>query len=183
MASCCRRRRMLGPAGPLPPDPAIMYAGSPLGWFTSRRGLSRSRGPGPVELYGPPDLGPAMTLSRPFALDGVSVICSAPARWRIALCLHEDAHRQANCPTMRLFEAAAAGALIITDDFEFPRYWFRNSVLHVDAELPAEMLVQQIVVPRRMGQAESGGRKPPGEAVERTLQAASEPRDHASVPS
>ena len=46
---------------------------------------------------------------------------------------------------MRLFEAAAAGALIITDDFEFPREWFRDSVLYVDAELPAAMLVEQIV--------------------------------------
>jgi hypothetical protein len=46
---------------------------------------------------------------------------------------------------MRLFEAAAAGALIITDDFEFPREWFRDSVLYVDAELPAPMIVGQIV--------------------------------------
>jgi phosphoglycerol transferase len=46
---------------------------------------------------------------------------------------------------MRLFEAAAAGALIITDDFEFPREWFRDSVLYVDAELPAPMIVEQVV--------------------------------------
>ena len=46
---------------------------------------------------------------------------------------------------MRLFEAAAAGALIISDDFEFPREWFRDSVLYVDAELPAPMVVEQIV--------------------------------------
>jgi hypothetical protein len=46
---------------------------------------------------------------------------------------------------MRLFEAAAAGALIITDDFEFPREWFRDSVLYVDAELPAPAIVDKIV--------------------------------------
>ena len=46
---------------------------------------------------------------------------------------------------MRLFEAAAAGALIITDDFEFPREWFRDSVLYIDAELPAPMVIEQIV--------------------------------------
>jgi hypothetical protein len=46
---------------------------------------------------------------------------------------------------MRLFEAAAAGALIITEDFEFPRYWFRNSVLYVDADLPAPVKAEQII--------------------------------------
>ena len=46
---------------------------------------------------------------------------------------------------MRLFEAAAAGALIITDDFEFPRQWFRDSALYVDAELPVPMVIEQIV--------------------------------------
>ena len=46
---------------------------------------------------------------------------------------------------MRLFEAAAAGALIITDDFEFPREWFRDSVLYVDSELPAPLVIDQIV--------------------------------------
>jgi hypothetical protein len=45
---------------------------------------------------------------------------------------------------MRLFEAAAAGALIISDDFIFPRYWFRDSILYVDAELPPSFIVEQI---------------------------------------
>src|SRR5262249_20731571 len=63
----------------------------------------------------------------------------------IALCLHKAAHRRANCPSMRIFEAAAAGALIISDDFEFPREWFRDSVLYVDSELPASIVVEQII--------------------------------------
>ena len=45
---------------------------------------------------------------------------------------------------MRLLEAAAAGALIISDDFAFPRYWFRDSVLYVDPELPPALVVEQI---------------------------------------
>ena len=135
-----------GPAGLLPPQLAIMYAG--LHWDGSRhgrifRGLDRRV---PLRLYGPPqawaDRGASYRGTLPF--DGVSVI-DAIRDAGIALCLHKAAHREANCPSLRLFEAAAAGALIITDDFDFPREWFRDSVLYVDAELPAPMVVEQIV--------------------------------------
>jgi phosphoglycerol transferase len=135
-----------GPAGPLPPQLAIMYAG--LHWDGSRheaifRGLD---GRIPLKLYGPPgafgDRGASYRGVLPF--DGVSVI-GAIREAGIALCLHKAVQREANCPSMRLFEAAAAGALIITDDFEFPREWFRDSVLYVDGELPAAMVVEQIV--------------------------------------
>ncbi len=135
----------VGPAGSLPPEPAIMYAG--IDWDGSRhgevfRGLEERV---PMRLYGPPDAWVGHdAYCGPLPFDGVSVI-GALRELGIALCLHKHAHRQANCPTMRLFEAAAAGALIITDNFEFPHYWFRNSVLYVDAELPAERVVRQIV--------------------------------------
>ena len=75
---------------------------------------------------------------------------------------------------MRLFEAAAAGALIITDDFEFPREWFRDSVLYVDAELPAPMVVEQIVSHVEWANPKSGSCKSPRAAVERFVQAALE---------
>jgi glycosyl transferase family 2/glycosyl transferase family 1 len=135
-----------GPAGPLPPELAIMYAG--VHWDGSRhREIFRDLdGRVPLRLYGPPeawrDRGASYRGVLPF--DGVSVI-SAIRDAGIALCLHKAAHRGTNCPTMRLFEAAAAGALIITDDFEFPREWFRDSVLYIDAALPAPMVVEQIV--------------------------------------
>jgi phosphoglycerol transferase len=135
-----------GPAGVLPPQLAIMYAG--LHWDGSRHGaiFRGLDGRIPLQLYGPPDAwsdrGASYRGDLPF--DGVSVM-NAIRDAGIALCLHKAAHRAANCPTMRLFEAAAAGALIITDDFEFPREWFRDSVLYVDAELPAAMVVKQIV--------------------------------------
>jgi phosphoglycerol transferase len=45
---------------------------------------------------------------------------------------------------MRLFEAAAAGALIITDNTEFSRHVFRNSVLYVDLDLPTHLVVKQV---------------------------------------
>lgn len=134
-----------GPARPMPSEPAIMYAG--IHWDGSRHGrvFQGLYGRVPMRLYGPPaawEGHDAYHGALPF--DGVSVI-EAIRDAGIALCLHKYAHRKANTPSCRLFEAAAAGALIITDDFEFPRYWFRNSVLYVDAELPAELIVQQIV--------------------------------------
>jgi phosphoglycerol transferase len=134
------------PAGLLPPRLAIMYAG--VHWDGSRHGeiFRGLNGRVPLRLYGPPqawaDCGASYRGTLPF--DGVSVL-GAIRDAGIALCLHKAAHREANCPSTRLFEAAAAGALIITDDFDFPRDWLRDSVLYVDAELPAPMVVEQIV--------------------------------------
>jgi hypothetical protein len=136
----------LGPATGLPRQLAIMYAG--VHWDGSRHGavFRGLDGRVPLQLYGPPESWPDRGASYKGILpfDGISVI-NALKEAGIALCLHKAAHRAACCPTMRLFESAAAGALIITDDFEFPREWFRDSVLYVDAELPAAMLVEQIV--------------------------------------
>jgi glycosyl transferase family 2/glycosyl transferase family 1 len=135
-----------GPAGVLPPRLAIMYAG--LHWDGSRHGaiFRGLDGRTPLKLYGPPHAWGNRSASYRGALafDGVSVI-GAIRDAGIALCLHKAVQREANCPSMRLFEAAAAGALIITEDFEFPREWFRDSVLYVDGELPAAMVVEQIV--------------------------------------
>jgi phosphoglycerol transferase len=135
-----------GPADPLPRQLAIMYAG--VHWDGSRHGaiFKGLDGRLPLKLYGPPECwanrGPSYRGVLPF--DGVSVI-DAIKDAGVALCIHKGANRKANCPSMRLFEAAAAGALIISDDFEFPREWFRDSILYIDAELPARMVVDQIV--------------------------------------
>jgi hypothetical protein len=135
-----------GPGTPLPPQLAIMYAG--LHWDGSRHGeiFRGLDGRVPLKLYGPPEVWADRGASYQGILlfDGISVIDAIRASG-VALCLHKTAHREANCPSMRLFEAAAAGALIITDDFAFPREWFRDSVLYVDAELPAPMVIEQIV--------------------------------------
>lgn len=135
-----------GPAGPLPTELSIMYAGSH--WDGSRHGevfreLDRRA---PLKLYGPPETwgDRGANYRGTLAFDGVSVL-TAIREAGIALCLHKAAHREANCPSMRLFEAAAAGALIVSDDFEFPREWFRDSILYVDAELPGPVVAEQIV--------------------------------------
>ena len=122
-----------------------MYAG--LHWDGDRhasifRDLSRCV---PMNIYGPSHkwrhVGSCYRGALPF--DGRSVI-EAIRTSGIALCLHKPEHRAYNCPSMRLFEAAAAGALIISDEFTFPRYWFRDTILYVDAELPASLVVDQI---------------------------------------
>ena len=173
-----------GPAGLLPPRLAIMYAG--VHWDGSRHGeiFRGLEGRVPLRLYGPPDAwrdrGASYRGVLPF--DGVSVI-SAIRDAGIALCLHKAAHRGANCPTMRLFEAAAAGALIITDDFEFPREWFRDSVLYIDAELPAPMVIEQIVSYVEWANRNPEASQSLGTPVERVVQAVSDSREHAPAPS
>ena len=134
-----------GPAPDLPDKLAAMYAG--IHWDGNRyksvfHSLSQCV---PMNIYGPPrkwkHVGIAYRGALPF--DGRSVIEAIRASG-IALCLHKPEHRAYNCPSMRLLEAAAAGALIISDDFAFPRYWFRDSILYVDAELPSPFIVDQI---------------------------------------
>ena len=135
-----------GPAVPLPLDLAVMYAG--VNWDGTRHGaiFRGLDGKVPLRFYGPSgawsDRGADYHGELPF--DGISVIEALRAAG-IALCLHKAAHRTYNCPSMRLFEAAAAGALIITDNFDFPREWFRDNALYIDADLPAPMVVKQII--------------------------------------
>ncbi|HWJ74443.1 MAG TPA: glycosyltransferase [Kaistia sp.] len=61
------------------------------------------------------------------------------AQHGIALCVHKDDHRLADTPSMRLFEAAAAGCLIITDEIPFARRVLGDSVFHLDLKRPAEI--------------------------------------------
>lgn len=135
-----------GPAGEFSVDPSLIYVGNH--WDGSRHGaIFRSLNERvPLRIYGPPNSWTHIGnhYAGPLAFDGRSVL-DAIRSAGIALCLHKAAHRKYNCPSMRLFEAAAAGALIISDDFDFPRHWFRNSILYVDPDLPAPLVTEQIV--------------------------------------
>jgi phosphoglycerol transferase len=144
-----------GPADDLPADLAMIYVG--LHWDGNRHGtiFSRLAERLPMNIYGPAErwehVGARYRGAVPF--DGESVI-KAIRRSGVALCLNKAAHRDFDCPSMRLFEAAAAGALIISDDFGFPRQWFRNSVLYVDADLPPRLVVEQVVAHFHWAQAD-----------------------------
>jgi phosphoglycerol transferase len=135
-----------GPAGNLPSELTLMYVGRH--WDGTRHGaIFRSLGERvQMNIYGSAESWPHVGDSYRGMLpcDGRSLI-EAIRSSGIALCLHKVAHRKYNCPSMRLFEAAAAGALIISDDFAFPRQWFRDSVLYVDPQLPASLVTEQVV--------------------------------------
>lgn len=69
----------------------------------------------------------------PLPFDGRSVI-EAAHRQGMGLCLHLPPHRGDGVPNMRVFELAAAGAVIIADHHPFIREWFGDTVLYVDLE-------------------------------------------------
>lgn len=69
----------------------------------------------------------------PLPFDGTSVI-QAAHHWGMGLCLHLPQHLADGVPNMRVFELAAAGAVIIADRHPFITHWFGDSVLYVDVE-------------------------------------------------
>ena len=68
-----------------------------------------------------------------------------PARHGIALCIHKEEHRRADTPSMRLFEAAAAGCLIIADDLPFARRTLGDSAFYIDMHDSAPVNAARIV--------------------------------------
>lgn len=100
----------------------------------------------PIKIYGPPagwsHIGDAYKGQIDF--DGVSLF-ERIREAGISLCLHKEAHRSYEVPSMRIFEAVAAGALVITDEFAFPHHAFRNTVLYIDHDLPPREVVDRIV--------------------------------------
>jgi phosphoglycerol transferase len=130
----------------LPADLAIFYAG--IHWEGSRHGKlfkALSKLDVPLKVYGNPTAwkGYESHYHGQLEFDGNSII-SAIRNAGIALCLHKASHREYNCPSMRIFEAAAAGALIITDNTDFTRQIFRDSVLYVDLDLPTSLTIKQV---------------------------------------
>lgn len=65
--------------------------------------------------------------------DGQSLL-GTMANHGISLCLHRHEHICADTPSMRLFEAAAANNLIITDSIPFARRVFGDSVFVMDSD-------------------------------------------------
>lgn len=80
--------------------------------------------------------------SQELPFNGTSVL-QVLAGHTAALCLHSDLHRRTGTPSARVFEAAAAGAVIISDHHEFVREVFGNAALYVDADAsPARVAAQ-----------------------------------------
>lgn len=113
-------------------DPSLFYAG--VHWDNNRHkelmhGLSKSL---PIEFHGDPErwarFGKSYKGNIPF--DGFSIFEKIRAAG-VALCLHRDEHLKHGVPSMRIFESAAAGAVIITEDSTFAVSNFGDSILYV----------------------------------------------------
>lgn len=79
--------------------------------------------------------------SLPF--DGISII-DALKKNGIAFVFHSDIHNQERIPSSRIFEAAAASTVIISDQNPFVKEHFVDSVFYVDTSVSAENLFKQI---------------------------------------
>lgn len=98
-----------------------------------------------IRFYGPPaswrDYARSYRGMVPF--DGQSMSRTL-AYHGVALCIHKDDHRKADTPSMRLFEAAAAGCLIIADDIPFARRVLGDSAFYLDLKHSAAENTRQV---------------------------------------
>ena len=79
----------------------------------------------------------------PIPFDGESVLDVLQENG-IVLILHSDIHNQNGIPTSRIFEAAAASAVIISDCNPFVQNNFGDSVYYIDTDLSAEEIYAQV---------------------------------------
>lgn len=75
--------------------------------------------------------------------DADTLLCQLQ-RHGIALVLHSGEHLRGGVPTSRIFEAAAASALIICDEHSFVKQVFGDSVLYIDTKQSAQNIFYQI---------------------------------------
>lgn len=119
----------------LGPDSRLFYVGS--NWDGQRYPalLHRLAEAGALALHGAAERWShlADAWEGPLPFDGGSVI-QAAHQWGMGLCLHLPQHRAEAVPNMRIFELAAAGAVIIADRHPFIEQWFGDSVLYVDTD-------------------------------------------------
>ncbi len=62
----------------------------------------------------------------------------------ITLILHSDDHNAAGLPSGRIFESAAASAIIISDENAFVKEHFKDSVLYIDTKQSPESIYRQV---------------------------------------
>lgn len=75
--------------------------------------------------------------------DGSSLI-NAIQKHGIVLVFHSDIHNKNKIPSARIFEAAAASAVIISDENSFVKKHFGDSVYYVDTSQPSNEIYMQI---------------------------------------
>jgi Glycosyl transferase family 2 len=126
-------------------DPSIFYAGVHWDGDRHKELLDELCANLPVAFYGDPtkwtSFGLAYKGTIPY--DGITIFDRINEAG-IALCLHKEEHLKHDVPSMRIFESAAAGAVIITEDSAFAKRHFGNSVLYVDQNSDAQKKLKQI---------------------------------------
>ncbi len=80
----------------------------------------------------------------PIPFDGSSVI-DVLQQYGIVLILHSDIHNAEGIPSSRIFEAAAASTVIISDKNPFVEKHFKDSVFYIDTSLSMEEICCQIL--------------------------------------
>lgn len=130
----------------LGPHSRLFYVGS--NWDGRRYPtlLRRLAEAGALALYGTAERWSHLpeAYQGPLPFDGRSVI-EAAHHQGMGLCLHLPPHRAEGVPNMRVFELAAAGAVIIADRHPFIQEWFKDNVLYVDLEGGEEAGAEQIL--------------------------------------
>ncbi|MET4608592.1 hypothetical protein ABIB90_008098 [Bradyrhizobium sp. JR4.1] len=125
---------------------SLFYAG--VHWDGHRHGdlFAALKGRIPMRIHGDPQRWQhaGKDFAGPLPFDGKSVVDTI-RECGIALALHGSAHRAENIPSMRLFEATSAGAVVISDRLAFAVNEFSDALLYVDADQSAEVVSQQIV--------------------------------------
>jgi len=125
--------------------PSIFYSG--VHWDGERHGdlIAGLDEKLPMAFHGDPvkwrKFGKAYKGTIPF--DGVSIFDRINEAG-VALCLHRDEHLKHDVPSMRIFESAAAGAVIITENARFAKTYFGDSVLYVDQGASVSKKLAQI---------------------------------------
>jgi phosphoglycerol transferase len=120
-------------------DRTLMYSG--VHWDGHRHGelFYRLSELEIINLYGPSDSWRYVQKSYrgeiPF--DGSSIFDKIQ-KHGLSLCLHKKEHRVANTPSMRLFEAVSAGAVVISDKILFAEKVFGDTIFYLDTELPID---------------------------------------------
>lgn len=134
------------PAPPRRDDRRLFYVGMRWDQGTRHGSLFRQLAAAvPLDVYGPKDrwsdLKACYRGKIPF--DGVSLI-DRIRESGAALCIHSPEHRRWGIPTMRIWEAAAAGAVVITDAEPFGRKHFGDCLLYADMTASGQEIVAQI---------------------------------------
>jgi len=125
-----------------------MYSGG--NWDALRRGPERQKlyqylDQGiPIKFYGPKNAWKNVhNYGGLIAFDGRS-FAQKIREAGVVLMLHAETHLNLGIPTARIFDAAANGAIAISDNHKFIRENFGDNILYIDANKPAIELAEQI---------------------------------------